>query len=146
MLSALFATIVSSIAIFFVAGATTDVMISTIPGIPGCFRSPHVVRFFLPFILVFVFQLGLVCLTITRVIQSWRSAKSPLYAMLVKHNIFYHVCGLLFSAVNVLLPMLLLDMYSVYSSFEGLQVLFFAILATRMHLHLWHTGAAREWL
>ncbi|KAG2032392.1 hypothetical protein BDR03DRAFT_1002648 [Suillus americanus] len=97
MLSALFATVVSSIGILLVAGATSVVMTSTIPGIPGCFRSPPVVRFFLPFIIVFVFvfQLGLVCLTIIRVIQSWRSANSALYPMLVKHNIFYYACSLL---------------------------------------------------
>ncbi|KAG1809174.1 uncharacterized protein BJ212DRAFT_1380845 [Suillus subaureus] len=87
---------------------------------------------------MFVFQLGLVCLTIIRVIQSWRSAKCDLYVMLVKHNMFYYACSLLFSAVNVLLPVLLSDMYSVYCSLQNLQAFIFAILATRMHLHLWH--------
>ncbi|KAG2356029.1 hypothetical protein BDR07DRAFT_1424500 [Suillus spraguei] len=74
-----------------------------------------------------------------RVIQNWRSAKCPLYVMLVKHNIFYYACGLLFSAVNVLLPLLLADGYSLYFSLEGLQIFILAILATRMHLHLWHS-------
>ncbi|KAG1809169.1 uncharacterized protein BJ212DRAFT_619882 [Suillus subaureus] len=138
MLSALFATVVSSVSLVLVAGVTSEVTTSAIPGIPGCSGSPHGVLLFLPYILMFVFQLGLVCLTIIRVIQSWRSAKGLLYAMLVKHNIFYHACGLLFSAVNVLLPMLLSDVYSVYSSLEGLQIFILAILATRMHLHLWH--------
>jgi len=141
VLSAFFATIVSSISLLLVAGATSDVMTSTIPGIPGCFRHAHVVQFFLPFILVFVFQLGLVCLTIIRAIQSWRSSKGLLYIMLVKHNIFYYACGLLFSAVNIILPMLQLDMYSIYSSLASLQIFILAILATRMHLHLWHV----EW-
>ncbi|KAG1808702.1 uncharacterized protein BJ212DRAFT_1484945 [Suillus subaureus] len=138
MLFALFAIFVSSISILLVAGVTSDVTTDAIPGIQGCSRGPHDIRLFLLFILMFVFQLGLVCLTITRAIQSWRSANGPLYAMLVKHNIFYYACGLLFSAVNVLLPILLLDMYSVYSSFQVLQIFILAILATRMHLHLWH--------
>jgi hypothetical protein len=59
--------------------------------------------------------------------------------MLVKHNIFYYACALLFSAVNVLLPILLSNMYFVYSSLESFQIFILAILATRMHLHLWHT-------
>ncbi|KAG1840622.1 hypothetical protein F4604DRAFT_434746 [Suillus subluteus] len=138
MLSALFATILSTISLSLVDGVTSDVMTSTIPGIPGCSRSPYSARLFLPFILVFVFQLGLVCLTIIRVIQSWRLAKGPLYIVLVKHNIFYYACGLLLSAVNVLLQMLV-DMYFVYSSLVRFQVFILAILATRMHLHLWHT-------
>ncbi|KAG2067966.1 hypothetical protein BDR04DRAFT_821926 [Suillus decipiens] len=37
---------------------------------------------------------GLVFLTMIRVIQNWRSAKGPLYVMLVRHNIFYYACGL----------------------------------------------------
>ncbi|KAG2028525.1 hypothetical protein BDR03DRAFT_976496 [Suillus americanus] len=96
-----FATSVSCIGIFFVIGATTDVMISTIPGIPGCSQSEQVNKFFLLFILALVFQLGPACLTIIRVIQSWRSAEGPLYATLVNHNILYYACGLLFSTVNV---------------------------------------------
>ncbi|KAG1840623.1 hypothetical protein F4604DRAFT_434934 [Suillus subluteus] len=138
MLSALFVTIVSSIGILLVTGAPSDVTTGVIPGIQGCSWNSHGVRLFLPFILAFVFQLGLVCLTITRAIQSWRSATGPLYVMLVKHNIFYYACGLLFSAMNVLLPILRLDMYFAFSSLVCFEVFILAILATRMHLHLWH--------
>ncbi|KAG1836968.1 hypothetical protein DFJ58DRAFT_749612 [Suillus subalutaceus] len=152
MSSALFATIVSTISLSLVDGATSDVMTSTIPGIPGCSRSPYSARLFLPFILVFVFQLGLVCLTIIRVIQSGRSAKSPLYIVLVKHNIFYYACGLCESGISVLIS----DDYR-FKSFVGRErhsanacgyvfrillprtVFILAILATRMHLHLWYT-------
>ncbi|KAG2067969.1 hypothetical protein BDR04DRAFT_1233063 [Suillus decipiens] len=136
MLSALFAVFVSSIfVLLFDSGVTTP---SAFPGIPGCYQSSQGVRLFSPFVLVFVFQLGLACLTMIRAMQSWRSAKGPLYVMLVKHNIFYHACGLLFSVMNALFPILVLDEYLVYSSLEGLQIFILAILATRMHLHLWH--------
>ncbi|KAG2089815.1 hypothetical protein BD769DRAFT_1781782 [Suillus cothurnatus] len=142
MLSAFFAIIVSSISLSLVSSATSDVTVTTsiIRGIRGCSRSPYSARLFLPFILVCVFQLGLVGLTIIRAIQSWRSAKGPLYVILVKHNIFYYACGLLFSAVNVILQ-ILLDMYFIYSSLVRFQIFILAILAARMHLHLWHT----EW-
>ncbi|KAG1840620.1 hypothetical protein F4604DRAFT_1832120, partial [Suillus subluteus] len=132
------AAIVSSIGIMLVIGAPSDVTTGVIPGIQGCSWSSHDVRSFLPFILLFVFQLGLVCLTITRAIQGWRSARGPLYAVLVKHNIFYYACGLFFSAMNVLLPILLVDMYFLFSCLICLEIFILAILATRMHLHLWH--------
>ncbi|KAG2110062.1 hypothetical protein BD769DRAFT_1642820 [Suillus cothurnatus] len=140
MVSALFAIVVSSICIFAVVGATSDVTTGAIPGIQGCSWNLHGFPLLvLPLILMFVFQLGLVCLTITRVIQSWRSVKGPLYAILVKHNIFYDACGLLFSAVNVLLSILLSDVDFIYSSLVCFQIFILAILATRMHIHLWHT-------
>ncbi|KAG1836966.1 hypothetical protein DFJ58DRAFT_816984 [Suillus subalutaceus] len=138
VLSAFFATIASCIGILIPAGSAPEVSTGVIPGIQGCSESVQGVQLFLPFVLSFVFQLGLICLTITRAIQRWRSAQGPLFAILVKHNIFYYACGLLFSAVNFLLPILLLDMYAVYSALQALQIFILAILATRMHLHLWH--------
>lgn len=89
------------------------------------------------FILLFAFQLGLFSLTLIRVIQSWRSDKGHLHVVLVNHNIFYYASGLLLSGVNVLVPVLLSDSVY-YSLFEGLQVFILSILATRMHLYLWH--------
>ncbi|KAG1809114.1 uncharacterized protein BJ212DRAFT_616688 [Suillus subaureus] len=76
----------------------------------------------MPFLLLFVFSLGLVFLTLIRVIQSWRTAKGSLQAALAKHNIFYYTRSLFLSTVNVFMPVFVL-----------------AILATRMHLHLWHS-------
>ncbi|KAG1809141.1 uncharacterized protein BJ212DRAFT_1528741 [Suillus subaureus] len=67
-----------------------------------------------------------------------RSAKGPLYAILVKHNIFYYACGLLLSVVNVIVPVLPLSDSLSYFLPEGFEVFILAILATRMHLHLWH--------
>ncbi|KAG1737951.1 hypothetical protein EDB19DRAFT_917767 [Suillus lakei] len=137
MMSILFAIVVTFIGISFATNATSDVTTSTIPGVPGCSMSTQGVRFFLSFIVLFVFQLGLISLTLIRVIQSWRSAKGHLYAVVVKHNVYYYACGLLLSAVNVLVLKLISDS-KYYSLLEDLQVLILAILATRMHLHLWH--------
>ncbi|KAG1837104.1 hypothetical protein DFJ58DRAFT_155941 [Suillus subalutaceus] len=76
--------------------------------------------------------------TVTSYSTSWRSAKGPLDAILVKHNIFYYACGLLLSVVNVVVP--LLPVFDSLSYFlpEGFKLFILAILATRMHLHLWH--------
>ncbi|KAG1737948.1 hypothetical protein EDB19DRAFT_917738 [Suillus lakei] len=69
-------------------------MTSAIPGIIVYYWSSTDVQFFMPFLLLFIFQLGLVTLTLVRVVQGWWSAKGHLHAVLVKHNIFYYACGL----------------------------------------------------
>ncbi|KAG2040846.1 hypothetical protein BDR03DRAFT_947532 [Suillus americanus] len=106
--------------------------------IPSCPQSLGSFSFFMPFILLFVFQLALLSLTLVRVMQSWQLAKGPLYAILVKHNIFYYACALLLSAVNVLVPLLPLSDSLTDLVPEDFEVFILAILATRMHLHIWH--------
>ncbi|KAG2344903.1 hypothetical protein BDR05DRAFT_961303 [Suillus weaverae] len=138
MLSTLFAIIATSIGIRFTTIATSHVTTSAIPGITGCSWDSSSVRFFMPFILLFAFQLGLFSLTLIHVVQSWRSAKGHLHVVLMNHNMFYYTSGLLLSGVNVLVPVLLSNPVY-YSLFEGLQVFILAILATRMHLYLWQT-------
>ncbi|KAG2341869.1 hypothetical protein BDR05DRAFT_964945 [Suillus weaverae] len=89
------------------------------------------------FVLLFVFQLGLVSLTLIRVVQSWRSTKGHLHAVLVKHYIFYYACGLFLSVLNVLMPVIFSGS-TYYTVLEDMQVFILANLATRMHLDLWH--------
>ncbi|KAG1899715.1 uncharacterized protein F5891DRAFT_980945 [Suillus fuscotomentosus] len=57
---------------------------------------------------------------------NWRTNPSHLYVVLVNHNISYYACGFLFSVTNVFTSLLL-------------KFIILAILATRMHLHLWQT-------
>ncbi|KAG2032035.1 hypothetical protein BDR03DRAFT_971176 [Suillus americanus] len=137
MLSTAFAMVVTSVGIRFAIIATSYVTTSTIPSIPGCSWSSNGVLYFTLFVFLFVFQLGLVSLTLIRVIQSWRSAKGNLHAALVNHNIFYYACGLMLSAVNVLMPVLFPNS-AYYIVLEDLQICVLRIIATRMHLHLWH--------
>jgi hypothetical protein len=40
-----------------------------------------------------MFSQGLMILTLIRAIQSWRMKSSRLYVVLVKHSIFYYICG-----------------------------------------------------
>ncbi|KAG1876767.1 hypothetical protein C8R48DRAFT_759142 [Suillus tomentosus] len=81
---------------------------------------------------------GLMILTLIPAIQSWRTNSNGLYAVLVNHNISYYACGLVFSAANIFTS-LLLD-YSYHSVFYDFEFMILAILATRMHLHLWKTN------
>ncbi|KAG2078743.1 hypothetical protein BDR04DRAFT_331892 [Suillus decipiens] len=136
-LSTLFAIIVSSMCIWYTLIATSHITTSVIPGISGCSWGLRSIRYFVPFILLLVFQLGLFSLTFIRLIQNWRSDKGPLYAILVKHNILYYACGLFLSVVNVLVPVLHSDATSYFLP-ELCQTFIIAILATRMHLQLWH--------
>ncbi|KAG1728328.1 hypothetical protein EDB19DRAFT_1913825 [Suillus lakei] len=133
MLSTLFAVIASSFVIGFTAIATAYLTTSAIPGITGCYRTSGSVQFSMPFLLMFLFALGLVSLTLIRALKRWRTTRGHLHVILVKHNIFYYLCGL---RLNFLVPMLFSD-YA-FHSFEDFQVFILAILATRMHLHLWH--------
>ncbi|KAG2143406.1 uncharacterized protein EDB93DRAFT_1155994 [Suillus bovinus] len=137
MLSALFVVIASFIGICFSAIATSYVTTSAIPGITGCYRSSTSLQFLMPFLLLFLFQLGLVSLTLIRVVQTWRSSNSTMYAVLTKHNVFYYACALFLSGMNVLAPVMFSNPIW-YSLLEDLEAFILAILATRMHLYLWH--------
>lgn len=136
--TACFAVIVTSASIFFVP--TTSAPYETIPiqGITGCYQPSSSLETFVPFILLFALELGLISLTLIRAIQSWRTTNNRLYVVLLKHSIFYYACGLLFSGANVLMGLLLHYAYGIM--FEDFQIFILAILATRMHLHLWQVG------
>ncbi|KAG1739439.1 uncharacterized protein EDB91DRAFT_384601 [Suillus paluster] len=132
MLTGFLALFITSFCTGFTANAA-DVT-NGIPSIAGCLVS---VDLFIPFLLLFLFELGLMSLTLICAIRSWR-LNSPLYAVLVKHNIFYYACGIVFSAVNVLASVLLHYQYD--AMFQDLQLIILAILALRMHLHLFQIG------
>ncbi|KAG2114287.1 uncharacterized protein F5147DRAFT_22157 [Suillus discolor] len=142
LLAAMLFTFVSFlVACFGVAFATTipaAYVTSTIPGITGCYRSSTNYQLFIPFLLLSVFELGLMILTLIRAIQDWRANQSRLYVVRVNHNISYYACGFLFSVTNVATILLFQDSYQ--TILYGFQYMILAILATRMHLHLWQVN------
>ncbi|KAG1779051.1 hypothetical protein EV702DRAFT_118092 [Suillus placidus] len=142
MLSTFAAVIVGSMVALFSATATAPFETSSIPGITGCYQSSGSVRLFVPFLLLFGLELMLISLTLTCAIRNWRATDSRLYVVILKHNVFYYACGLFFSAVNVLTSLLLNYAYS--GMFQDFQFIIHAILATRMHLHLWHADCNRN--
>jgi hypothetical protein len=139
ILSVFFTFLVVSFIIDFTAAIPAAYVTSTIPGITGCYDSTTSTSFqlFIQFLLLSVFQLGLVMLTLIRAIQNWRINinSSRLFVVLVKHNIFYYTCGFLFSVVNIITPLLL--QYAYHTMLYDFQVIILAILATRMHRYLW---------
>ncbi|KAG2123066.1 hypothetical protein DEU56DRAFT_64879 [Suillus clintonianus] len=136
MLSTFLVLAVGIVSVCFAANATSPAKVSAIPGITGCYQTSGSVELYVPFLLLFVLELGLLSLTLVRAVQSWRTANGPLYTILVKHNIFYYACGLFFSAVNVFTSLLL--PYAYNHAFQDFQLIILAILATRMHLYLWN--------
>ncbi|KAG2122394.1 hypothetical protein BD769DRAFT_1777197 [Suillus cothurnatus] len=134
-LSTFFTFIVASLIIDFTASVLTEYATSAIPGITGCYNSSTSFQLSIQYILLSVFQLGLMMLTLVRATQSWRMNSSRLYVVLVKHNVFYYTCGFLFSLVNAFTSLLL--QYAYRTLLYDFQVMILAILATRMHLHLW---------
>ncbi|KAG1738209.1 hypothetical protein EDB19DRAFT_905494 [Suillus lakei] len=141
MLSTFAAVIVWSTVIVFSATATASFETSSVSGITGCYLSSGSVRFFVPFLLLFGFELVLISLTLTCAVRNWRTTHIGLYVVLLKHNVLYYVCGLFFSTINVLTPLLL---NYAYNGFQDFQIIIHVILATRMHLHLWHANRNRN--
>lgn len=135
MLSTFLAFLIASVSIAFAITVPATYATSTIPGITGCYQSSTSFRLFIPFLLLCAFELGLMILTLLRAIQSWRMTNSRLYIVLLKHNIFFYACGLVFSVANIFTSLLL--PYSYHSMLHDFQFIILAILATRMHQHLW---------
>ncbi|KIK37588.1 hypothetical protein CY34DRAFT_810162 [Suillus luteus UH-Slu-Lm8-n1] len=125
----------AAIGVSFATTAPATYAISAIPGITGCYQSSSSFQLFIPFLLLCAFELGLLTLTLTRAIQNWRLTTSRLYIVLVNHNVLYYICGLLFSVANIFTSLLL--HYSYHAILHDFQFIVLAILATRMHRHLW---------
>jgi hypothetical protein len=138
MLSTFFMCLAASFGISFANIVPAAFATSAIPGITGCYHSSTSFRLFIPFLLLAGFELGLMILTLIPAMQNWRIGPTHLYAVLVKHNIFYYSCGFLFSVTNIFASMHL--HYSYHALLYDFQFMILAILATRMHLHLWEVN------
>ncbi|KAG1723654.1 hypothetical protein EDD22DRAFT_172803 [Suillus occidentalis] len=135
MLSTFFTFLVVSIGVTFAGTVPSAYFTSAIPGITACYQTSTNFPFFIPFILLSIFQLGLMILTLIRAVQTWRKHPSRLYVVLVNHNISYYTCGLLISVTNILAS--LFFQYAYGNMLHHFQFAILAILATRLHLHLW---------
>jgi hypothetical protein len=93
-LSTFVTVLVASLIIDFTASVLTEYATSAIPGITGCYNSSTSFQLSVQYLLLSVFQLGLMILTLIRAIQSWRINSNRLYVVLVKHNVFYYTLAL----------------------------------------------------
>ncbi|KAG2054110.1 hypothetical protein BDR06DRAFT_427961 [Suillus hirtellus] len=138
ILSTFFTCLVASFSIVLATGVPAAYATSAIPGITGCYQSSTSLQYFIPFLLLSVFELGLMILTLIRAVQNWRINSGRLYVVLVNHNISYYACGFLFSVTNIITSLLL--QYSYQTILYSFQFIMLAILATRMYLHLWQVN------
>ncbi|KAG1794587.1 uncharacterized protein HD556DRAFT_1527034 [Suillus plorans] len=148
----------TAFSIAFTTGVPAAYATSGVPGITGCYQSSTSFQYFIPFLLLSVFELGLMVLTLIRAIQNWRINSSRLYVALVNHNISYYACSFrelthvravfLYSSTITVFPEVLsltnvfaslLLQYSYQNILYDFEFMTLAILATRMHLHLWQT-------
>ncbi|KAG2139590.1 uncharacterized protein EDB93DRAFT_696791 [Suillus bovinus] len=113
MLTTFFTILIASFAIAFATTAPAAYTTSTIPGITGCYQSSNNFWYFMPYLLLSMFQLGLMILTLIRAIQNWRKNSSRLFVVLMNHNLSYYACGLLFSVMNIFTSLFL--QYSYHS-------------------------------
>ncbi|KAG1799607.1 hypothetical protein EV424DRAFT_1648082 [Suillus variegatus] len=137
ILSTFFIFLVASFSIVFatgVTGVTAPYWTSADLGITGCYSSTGF-QYFIAFLLLSVFELGLMILTLIRAVQNWRINLSRLYVVLVNHNISYYACGFL---TNIITSLLLQNFYE--TILYNFQFIMLAILATRMHLHPWQVN------
>ncbi|EIW86210.1 hypothetical protein CONPUDRAFT_148306 [Coniophora puteana RWD-64-598 SS2] len=91
----------AAIGIVFVPDGTT-VFVSLPISITGCFMLKQGNLFAVTFALLIVFELELVTLTVIRVIKVHQYARGDLARTLIQHNVFYFVCGLFFSILNII--------------------------------------------
>lgn len=136
LLTAFLAVGIASVGLFFGLSGTVPFKTSLVPGITGCYRPSGGIGFYVPFVLLSALELGLISLTLVRALQTWRTTNTHLFTVLLKHNIFYYACGLFCSVVNILTSLLLQHAYN--AMFQDFQFVILTILATHMHLHLWH--------
>ncbi|KAG2139577.1 uncharacterized protein EDB93DRAFT_1106067, partial [Suillus bovinus] len=138
MLSTFLTFIIVSFGVTFANCIPAAYVTSAIPGITGYYLISAGFLYFIPLVLLFVFELGLVILTLIHAMQKWQENQSRRYLVLLNHNISYYACGLLFSIGNIFT--LLLLQYSYHIGLFHFQFIMHAFLATHMHLHLWQAS------
>jgi len=80
-------------------------------------------------------EIELVVLNIVRGIRVRRETGARFTEVLVRHNVLYYVCGMVFTIINVTTG--ILGNYGNVAIFEDLQIYMHATLSTRMHRTLW---------
>ncbi|OAX31240.1 hypothetical protein K503DRAFT_105213 [Rhizopogon vinicolor AM-OR11-026] len=115
-----------------------------IPNITSCYDVAESRIIVIAYVLLVVGEFEILIFTIYRSIKHYQSLGSdnPLLKILIRHNIFYFACGLVFSLSVILTLAFLPDVYG--DMVSNLQVMIHALLVTRMHLELWKSDRAKQ--
>ncbi|KAG1745273.1 hypothetical protein EDB19DRAFT_2023735 [Suillus lakei] len=118
-----------------------------IPNITSCYNFGESRIIVAAYILLIVGEFEIMFFTLYRSIKHYKSLanENHLLSILIQHNIFYFICGLVFSLLVILTIGLLPCVYGDMTSkrYQSLQVTVHALLVTRMHLELWKSDRAQ---
>ncbi|KAG1743068.1 hypothetical protein EDB19DRAFT_583615 [Suillus lakei] len=119
---------------------SSTVVQSPIPKVASCYSSKQGRVVILAYVLLVIGEIETLSLMLY---HSWKLYREngnsfPLVRVLVRHNIFYFACGLLFSTTVVVVEFTLPASYADVAS--DLQFVIHGILATRMHRELYNTA------
>ncbi|KAG1738369.1 uncharacterized protein EDB91DRAFT_456337 [Suillus paluster] len=125
------------IAILVKYNSSTTVTSSIAIGISGCSKIGETTAILFVYVLLVVAELEILCLTLYRAISNYQHERgsSNVLGVLVEHNIFYFVCGVVSSAVLIVAIAIFPASYSDLAS--SIQITAHAMLVTRMHQALW---------
>ncbi|KAG1776870.1 hypothetical protein EV702DRAFT_1107117 [Suillus placidus] len=113
-----------------------------IPNITSCYNVGESRIIVVAYVLLVVTESEILFFTLYRSIKHHKSFArgNHLLNILIQHNIFYFICGLVFSLLVMLTTGLLPFIYG--DMFSNLQSMVHALLITRMHLELWKSDRA----
>ncbi|OJA16816.1 hypothetical protein AZE42_10208 [Rhizopogon vesiculosus] len=132
-------------AIYVLTSYNSSMIISEppIPNITSCYNFAESRIIVVAYVLLVVGECEeILILTMYRSIKYYHRSDNPLLKILIRHNIFYLACGLVFSLSVILTMVFLPDVYG--DMVSNLQVTIHALLVTRMHRELWMSDRAEQ--
>ncbi|KAG1843790.1 hypothetical protein DFJ58DRAFT_34728 [Suillus subalutaceus] len=124
--------------------SSSTVMQSPIPKVASCYDSKQSRIIIVAYVLLVIIEIEILSFMLY---HSWKLYREhgndmPLVRVLVRHNIFYFACGLVFSTATVVAVVALPASYADAAS--DLQFVIHGILVTRMHRELYNTAHYTE--
>ncbi|KAG2122776.1 hypothetical protein DEU56DRAFT_917672 [Suillus clintonianus] len=125
------------VAILVKYNSSTTVTSSIAIGISGCSKTGETTAVLFVYVLMVIAELEILCLTLYRAIGNCRRehGRANVLKVLVQHNVFYFLCGVVSSLVLIVAIAILPASYSDLAS--SIQITAHAALVTRMHRALW---------
>ncbi|KAG2035813.1 hypothetical protein BDR03DRAFT_961627 [Suillus americanus] len=119
-------------------------MQSPIPKVASCYDSKQSRIIIVAYVLLVIAEIEILSFMLY---HSWKLYREhgndmPLVRVLVRHNIFYFACGLVFSTAAVVAVVTLPASY--VDAVSDLQFVIHGILSTRMHRELYNTAHYTE--
>ncbi|EIW83599.1 hypothetical protein CONPUDRAFT_135415 [Coniophora puteana RWD-64-598 SS2] len=109
-----------------------------VSGITGCVKGEVSSILFATYLVIIAAELVILALIVTHVLRKRSQSRSHLLVTMMRDGVFYCVCMIAFSIVNVITTLCVKGSYS--DLFNIYQTVFHTILASRLQLHLTRTN------